>query len=169
MGPITQIIYYFIIINFLSLRDIEIIKVYNYSILIFNLLPIYPLDGGKLINILLSYIFSYKNSYIITMIISFIISILILFISITNTFNLTFNLFLMISLIITKLIEEYRKRKYYFNKFKLERFLKNYKFKRIKTINNVDNMMRDKRHLIKINHKYYTEKEVLRKRYDLQK
>lgn len=99
------------------------------------------------------------------MAISFIISIIILFISITNTFNLTFNLFLMISLIITKLIEEYRKRKYYLNKFKLERFLKDYKFKKVKTINNIDNMMRDKRHLIKSNDKYFTEKEVLKRNY----
>ena len=53
MGPLTQIIYYLIIINFISLRNINIFRYYHYSILIFNLLPIYPLDGGKILNIFL--------------------------------------------------------------------------------------------------------------------
>ena len=72
-GPIVQIIYYLIIINFININDIELLKIYHFSILFFNLLPIYPLDGGRLLNILLSYFFSYKNSYLLTIYISFLL------------------------------------------------------------------------------------------------
>ena len=169
MGPLTQIIYYLIIINFISLRNINIFRYYHYSILIFNLLPIYPLDGGRILNIFLSYFFSYKNSLFITVNLSFVGIILLTIVSLYYKSNINLNLFLMISLIIVKLINYYKKRKYYLNKFKLERYLNNYSFNKLKKINNIDNMMRDKRHIIKKNNKYYTEKELLQKRYSMQK
>ena len=67
----------------------------------------------------------------------------------------------MISLIFVKLIDAYKKRGYYYNKFKLERWLKNYRFNKLKIINNVDKMMRDKRHLIRFRNNYVTERELL--------
>ncbi len=160
-GPIVQIIYYLIIINFININDIELLKIYHFSILFFNLLPIYPLDGGRLLNILLSYFFSYKNSYLLTIYISFIVIILIILGSYFYSYNLSFNLYLMISLIFVKLIDAYKKRGYYYNKFKLERWLKNYRFNKLKIINNVDKMMRDKRHLIRFRNNYVTERELL--------
>ena len=48
-GPIFQIIYYrilFPIINSYAFMN------YHYALLFFNLLPIYPLDGAKLLNLL---------------------------------------------------------------------------------------------------------------------
>lgn len=165
MGPIIQIIFYLIFSSFLSVKDQELLRVYHYSILIFNLLPIYPLDGGKLFNILLSFYFPYKTSYIVTMLISYIVSIVILLSSLFNSYNLSFNLYLMITLIIIKLTEEYKKRKYYYNKFKLERCIKEYHFNKLKIINDLDGMMRDKRHLIKYKQNYLTEKQALSKRY----
>ena len=160
-GPIVQIIYYLIIINFININDIELLKIYHFSILFFNLLPIYPLDGGRLLNILLSYFFSYKNSYLLTIYISFIVIILIILGSYFYSYNLSFNLYLMISLIFVKLIDAYKKRGYYYNKFKLERWLKDYRFNKLKIINNVDKMMRDKRHLIRFRNNYVTERELL--------
>lgn len=45
---------------------------YHYIILLFNLLPIYPLDGSKIIFLLFNKIFSYYNSYIYIFTISYI-------------------------------------------------------------------------------------------------
>ena len=41
------------------------VKKYNKYILMFNLLPIYPLDGGRLLKIVCDKIFTYKNSKIV--------------------------------------------------------------------------------------------------------
>ena len=45
MGPIMQIIGYLFLKNYYSQ-----IYLYHYALLIFNMLPIYPLDGGKILN-----------------------------------------------------------------------------------------------------------------------
>ena len=57
MGPITQIIGYIFLKKYFSF-----ITIYHYTLLIFNLLPLYPLDGGKILNIICSYHFNYLFS-----------------------------------------------------------------------------------------------------------
>ena len=54
MGPIIQIIGYLFLRN-----TFPFIRIYHYTLLVFNLLPIYPLDGGKILNILCGYHFNY--------------------------------------------------------------------------------------------------------------
>ena len=54
-GVILQTIYYLVIAllhNNHLIRDyiFNLFKTYNYHILVFNLLPIYPLDGSKILN-----------------------------------------------------------------------------------------------------------------------
>ena len=70
-GPLFQNIAYFILI-YLFPYDKELILIYHISLLVFNLLPIYPLDGGKLVNILLSSKLSFKKSLSVTLIISYL-------------------------------------------------------------------------------------------------
>jgi DNA-directed RNA polymerase subunit RPC12/RpoP len=53
-------------------RLIAHIALINYVLLIFNLLPIYPLDGGQILRSLLWYIFGRAQSLMITTIIGFI-------------------------------------------------------------------------------------------------
>ncbi len=69
MGPIIQIITY-LILN--KIFKYNYIKNYHLSILIFNLLPILSLDGGKLLNIILNIFFSYLKSFYLSVFISFI-------------------------------------------------------------------------------------------------
>lgn len=76
-GPLT----YFasiLVIRELYFNDIISLLTYykalasNKYILIFNLLPIYPLDGGRLIKILLDKLFTFKHSKIVLYIVSFV-------------------------------------------------------------------------------------------------
>ncbi len=150
MGPIIQVIGYLILRNYYSN-----IKIYHYTLLIFNMLPIYPLDGGKIFNILCGYFFNYLKSFYITFFISIIFIILVIIYNIKN-FNL--NLLLMIIFMFYKLLNTYHKRYYYYNRFLLERYLYNYHFKRIKNINNYKSFYRDRKHFIK----FQNEKDFLK-------
>ena len=89
-GPIFQFLALIILINIFP-KDIEMIKYYHYSILLFNLLPIYPLDGGKILNLLIELFTPYKLSIKISVLISYL-SILIIFL---NT-NIKGNIIIMI-------------------------------------------------------------------------
>ena len=159
MGPIFQMLAYYILLIILPSNK-EIITIYNYSILGFNLLPIYPLDGGKIIKLLLDSFISYKRSLKITIYISYIVLLIIILKS-----NITINLIIMSSLLILIITKEYKKVNYYYQKFILERYLNNYKFKKSKIINDGNNFYRNRKHLIKNNDKYYLEREYLEKLY----
>ena len=95
-GIIMQTIYYFIIYilyknNIIRPYVFELFNKYHYSIVLFNLIPIYPLDGSKILNIIINKIFNYKLSNILLIILSIINIILILFIF---KFNYSFILIL---------------------------------------------------------------------------
>lgn len=158
-GVTFQTIFYLILC---TLKIKEEIFVIHYAILIFNLLPVYPLDGFKIFNILLNYILSFKKSHIISLIVSFIF--ILISLSVLKE-NLIF--FLILILFFIRNIEEIFKHKYIFNKFLLERYLYNIKFYKIKTIKGkkIEKMQRDKYHFFIINKKIYQEKEILNRMY----
>jgi len=160
-GPIFQIIAYLILLNIFNEYS-NFIKAYHYGILIFNLLPIYPLDGGKLLNIIISLKVPYKTTYKITIYISYLIIFLLLII---NRYNIKLNIIIVIIFLMYKVTKEYNNIEYIYQKFLLERYLNKYKFKDTKIINNINNFYRDKSHLIKLNNKYYKESELLTKKY----
>lgn len=158
LGPIFQILFYFI----LCILKIEsnLITSYHYALLLFNILPIIPLDGSKLLNIILNKIISFKYSHLITIYIS-IIAIFIVIIECIRLNNLTL-LFILIFLII-KIINEIKLHKYIFNKFLFERYNYDLKFNKIKKINGIkiNKMKKEYKHFF-YNNRYYTEKEVLK-------
>ena len=159
MGPIYQIILYIFLfcIHIMTSK----IKEYNLLILVFNLLPIIPLDGSKILNLILNKVFCFKYSHMISIVIS-LISIILL---ILYRFNLVIYMALMFLLI--KTLKEFKEHKYTFNKFLFERYLYKFNFKKTKKINgiNLNKMMRDKKHLFYKNH-YITEYEILKKKFD---
>ena len=97
MGPIFQLFAYMILMKIFPDKQ-KIIEFYNWHILLFNLLPIIPLDGGKLLFLLLQKILPYYNSYRITIIISVITTTIIL-ISNRIALNILIMLILLIILI----------------------------------------------------------------------
>lgn len=152
MGIIFQIIF-----------SMKINIYYNYIIILFNLIPIYPLDGSKIINILLNKISNFRLSYLITLLLSYIIIFLLILIIIIKKDIIC--LLITIPLFIN-IIKEYNNRYNYINKFYLERYIYNIKFKHIKIINHIHKMKRDYNHIFNIKNKYIKEKEILRNMFD---
>ena len=89
MGPVFQVLAYFILLKIMP-DQIESIKLYHYSILIFNLLPVYPLDGGKLVNLFFSLKFSFKNSFYLEIFISYLMVFLLIIVNMLHKLFLWF-------------------------------------------------------------------------------
>ena len=158
LGPLFQILFYFIL-RYLNIET-NLITNYHYALLIFNMLPIIPLDGSKLLNIILNKIFSFKLSHIISLFIS-LICLIYLFIRTIIIKNLI--LFIILIFLLIKNIKEIYLHKYLFNKFLFERYNYNLKFKKIKRIKGLKiyKMKKDYKHLFYLN-KYITENEILK-------
>ena len=155
LGPLLQLVFYFLY------SGNSIFNQYNLIILLFNLLPIYPLDGSKIINILFSEFISFKRSHILTIITSFI-TLLVVILSIK--YNLL--LYLILLFIVLEIIKEINKHNYYFNRFLLERYLYNNEYSKSKIIDNIKKMKKQTKHIFKINNKYFTEREIIRNLFD---
>ncbi len=155
MGPLLQVMIF-------SLFKNNLVYKYNLSILLFNLIPIYPLDGGRILNLLFNKRISYIKSLSLSIFISFIIIILLFIISIK--YKLLINFISILCFLLSLIIKEHNYKSYYFNKFKLERILHKYNFKKNKIIKSDKEMMRDNKHIFFINNHYLTEKEYLTKR-----
>lgn len=160
LGPIFQIVFYYVVRNNVDIKSM------HYNLLFFNLLPILPLDGSKILNLLLNKILSFRNSLLITSTISIVLIIILFIFSIIKT-----NLLLVLVLIflLFKNVENLKREKYIFNRFILERFYSPIKTSKIRYINDGDliKMKRDRKHIFIINNKYYTEKEIIKKKFDL--
>ena len=100
----------------------------NYKILIFNLLPIIPLDGSKIVFELVNKLTSFYNSIYIYTVISFISIFLFVYFNKDNLFDN----YVIIGLFVQKTIEIYHNRHLLINKFILERKLYKLKFNYIK-------------------------------------
>ena len=160
-GPLFQILF-FLLINYLyknyylNYNDYIIFKNYHYSILIFNILPLIPLDGSKILNIFLNKIFNFRISYDLTNIICTIF--LLLFV--INNFNYSY--LLLITFLLYELINIYKNKKYIINKFILEKSLYKSNYKKYKTIFDKKNMYRNKKNIIKNKDIFISENHLLR-------
>lgn len=143
MGSIFQIITYFILSN---LFNYSYIKDYHYTLLIFNLLPIYTLDGGRLVNLLCSFVFNYLVSFYITIGVSLITIISLIIYSINYYQN--FNFLFMLIFLIFKILEGIKNVKYYYQKFLIERYLYDFKYSKTELSKSVYNMYKEKYHYI---------------------
>ncbi len=152
LGPLFQFVFY------LLYRNNEIFNYYNIAILLFNLLPIYPLDGSKIFNVIFNLFLPYKLSHVLSIILSFVFIIGIILYKIDLSIILIF--------IIIELFKEILKHKYYFNKFLLERYLNDFNYKKHKVIKKIYSMKKQTKHIFYINNKFYTEKEIIRKLFD---
>lgn len=155
-GPLVQIITYLILICFFKYNYI---KIYHLSILIFNMLPILTLDGGRLLNLILNKCFNYLKSFYISVFISFFTIILLIIFCILYYNNL--NLLLMVIFLVFKIIKSIRDIKYCYNKFLLERYLYNFNFNKYDVSKSIYDFYMERNHYIEFQnesnylHKYF--------------
>lgn len=161
MGPIIQciIFYLFRYIN-LPIQHYQLLTNIHYQILLFNLLPIYPLDGGRILQCFSCYFISYYRSFQFIYYVSYTV-IICLFLMIHPSLQLL----LIGSILFIRMILEQKKTKYYQEKFLLERYLHVYPFKKKKIVTSDKNFKRDYQHIVYQNKKYLYEKEYLYKKY----
>lgn len=146
-GIIFQLLFFILIIIlynnlYITEHTFKIIKKINIILVSFNFMPVIPLDGGKLTNIILDKLFSYRLSNIISIIIS-IVFICLFILKNKTIFGIILTLFLIKSIII-----EITNLKYKYNKFLLERYINKYKFKKTIIVSNIYKMKRDRKHII---------------------
>lgn len=164
-GVFFQIILY-LLFFFLASEGIirentfNLFKVYNKSILLFNLLPIIPLDGSIIIHSCLEYFFSYQKAYLYYLITSIIIF-LIFFIAHTLR---SLNNYMILTFLIFKIYDAYKKRKYYENRFFLERYLYEYPYIKIEShpYPDLTKLKKDTLHFFWKKDRYLHEKEFLK-------
>ena len=162
-GIIFQTLY-FIIIFFLYKNNIireytyNLFLLYHKSMLIFNLLPILPLDGGKILNLILSKIISFNLSNKLTIYISLIT--IIIFLQ-SNTYQKNYSLLLTIGVLLQNIYKFYTNINYIYNRFLLERYLYNFTYKRTKLNKDKNKMYKNRIHLFKKDKKIISEKVYL--------
>lgn len=164
LGPLFQIIFYIIYNQLWGFN--ELLHAYHYALLIFNILPIYPLDGFKLLNLCFNRIFSFKKSHLISLVISNITTILVFIITL---YQRNFIMLLAFTFLIFKNISELLNHNLIFNKFLLERYLYVINLKKTKIIKtaNLKKMRRNYKHIFYYNNNYETEKSILKKKFDI--
>jgi len=120
--------------GFMNVGDYQLFTFYNVSILLFNLLPVWPLDGGKLLFIIFSKYWSYQKAHSYMMLASIIFLIFyvaaILILSPTHL-----NMWIITTFLIYSLYHEHKNRMYSCLRFLMERYYgKQTQINRIKPI-----------------------------------
>ena len=152
MGPIFQIVFTLILNN-------EIVNFYSYIILIINLIPIYPLDGAKILYVFLNKIFPFKMSHKLIVLISYFIASFLMFIMLLNK-NIIMILFLLFLLL--KLKEEINNHSLIFNKFLYERYLYDLNFRKKRLVFRIDKFKKGYYHYIRLSNNILDEKNYLK-------
>lgn len=162
-GIAFQSLYYLVIMlmyrqNLIREYIFNLYTTYHYSILLFNLLPIHPLDGSIILNLILSKYLPYKLTLKLNIIISIVTAIIVLYI---NYYKFNYTTILIISIIVDNIVKYTKNIDYLFNRFLLERYLHKIPLKQHKMIDKLDDMYKEKYHTFKENNTYLTEKQVL--------
>ena len=169
-GILFQILLYFVFYllyknGYILENTYHIFNYYNKSILIFNLLPIKPLDGGEIVLLLLQKFMPFSKSLHIINYISILFLILFILYNIKSNLN---NL-IVICFLLYKILEFYKKREYFKNKFLLERYLYTIPYKKIE--HNIDEnpnvLKKETLHFFKKDKKYVHEREILKQKFDI--
>lgn len=162
-GIIMQCIYFFVIY---IMYDNGVIReyvynlfcVYHESMIMFNLLPIIPLDGFKIVNLLLSKFFNFNLSNNISVFVSLCTIIIFLF---CDMYEKNYSIVFVIGILMQNIYKFYNDISYIYNRFLLERYLYNISYKDKKIIDNENKMYKNKSHLFIKMGKIISEKSFL--------
>ena len=149
IGIVIVILYQRNIIDYYLYQNIHF---YNTVIISFNLLPLCPLDGYKIIKLLSEIIVPYKKTFIY----SFILSIIVFICLLLNKINLFRENILVFMFIIVYTFIEFKNRNYCVLRFYIERLVNNFGFRKIIHINKIEKMYKNRMHIINgMNEKEY--------------
>lgn len=157
-GPMMQMIAFYLLSFLLPGDDFEVLKMYHFALLGFNLLPFYPLDGGKALQLLFASFLPYYRSFVITVFLSFIgLSIAICLAFWVRSYQLV----LILILVFVKCFSMFRKRYFLFHSYLLTRYLHPRNFMRRKVIDSPYQMYLGRSHIFKVDGIDWTEKGFL--------
>lgn len=105
----------------LSSYNYDLFIQFNLMVLFFNLLPIWPLDGGKLLSVFLGYKLNFITAFQWTLILSFA-ALLVFHTVVLLTVPFHLNLWIILSFLYFSLWMEWKQRKFTFMRFLLERY-----------------------------------------------
>lgn len=154
-GVIFQILLFLLVRN-TNTNNYNIFYNLNLSLIILNLIPIYPLDGYNVAKSIIENILKYKLSIKICNLISLLL-ILVLYIYTKNI--IIFVVYYIIN------IKNILMTNYIYNKFILERYLYPKQYKKFKIIDNISNLYKNKKNLIKIDRKLINEDDYYKVNY----
>ncbi|HEX6595157.1 MAG TPA: site-2 protease family protein [Bacillota bacterium] len=124
-GPFQHVfIYVFLFVagnfQFIPNHILDLLFFYNTVILLFNALPIYPLDGGKIVLLCLSMVFSFRTAYDTVILFSLVAT----FLALVTMFFFPFSLgvFLIMLFLLMENRLEWKRRYYVFIRFLLKRY-----------------------------------------------
>ncbi len=168
-GFIMQLIFFILVtyiykLGYINMNYYLIFKNYNISIFLFNILPIYPLDGF----FLLESIIERYNNYYLSIYISVFLSIIFLITFIIFNYIKHFDNYIICVFLIYKLLNYLNTVKNTYNLFLLERYLYDFNFKKNKIIigQNIKKMHKNKKNYFLKNSKMISEKTLLNKLFD---
>lgn len=142
MGPVVQmlfymLVYYFYTKGFVSVSTMKKVSTINLILLEFNLLPILPLDGAKILNNILDLILSYDLAHKVSLAVSF------LTLPLVFLFDNKLIIILVVISLLLRLFEEINWHKFRINKLLLERKLKGIKFKKVREFESLTKVKRN--------------------------
>ncbi|MFB1051666.1 M50 family metallopeptidase [Paraliobacillus sp. JSM ZJ581] len=124
-GPVQHIGLFFLLqwieqFSLLSDSMLNLAHQYNWTILVFNLLPIFPLDGGKLLLTILSFQYPFRKAHTITIVTSIVFTISLIAFMLYQQ-NVAFSTLLLFAFILWENRLEWKQRFYVFIRFLLNR------------------------------------------------
>ncbi|WP_067727283.1 M50 family metallopeptidase [Oceanobacillus damuensis] len=125
-GPFQHLVIYFLCFlaesfYLVPVSVVELVLYYNTVLLLFNLLPIWPLDGGKLLLLILSAYIPYKKSYQFTILFSMVTTVCVLLIQLLF-FPFTLSSFFIWLFLFGENRSDWKQRSYVFMRFLLKRY-----------------------------------------------
>ncbi len=147
-GIFFQTIFGFLLIilykfNLMDKSIFEFLNSYNIIIILFNLVPVSPLDGAKMLRCVFEVFVPFRKVFVIIYLLSVFILVSIGF---TNYQIVLDNVFVFVFLVVSSFLE-YKNRRYVLNRFYLERITRKFSYP-YKNIKRYENMYKNHRHYI---------------------
>ena len=172
-GILFQSIFYLLILFLYNKSIIDsdifyLVKNYHYAVFFFNLLPIIPLDGSKILFVFLNIFFSYKTAIKLLIINSFLTIIFSLYVIFNTSMKFEFSFISIFWFILYKLYEYIALSSYLFYRFLYERYISKKYYKKINIIHGykLSKIKRQKNSIFIINNNCFTEEVILKKMFD---